>query len=311
MKKNLIVCLTPLQMLIAEKILQKSYGDFDLLCISYNKNNKYDYYFKKVSSESSVAYRFYICSKNKFSRFYDLIKFKLFMRNFFCEEYENVYVASIDNPFVHLALSMFTNFQLYTFDDGSANINVDSIYYQIPHKSNLQKVMMKLLGSVYDQERILAESKMHYTIYKDFSNIISNTTFLPLFSLDKINRGNKSINIFLGQPLHEIQGLNASIFLKFLISNGVLNYFPHPRETSKHSNFRYIETSLIFEDYIIELLEEGYNVNVYTISSTAALNVSSLEGVHIFIVKSSVLDVFYGEIYSLFNKEKNTFLNYS
>ena len=47
--KSLIVCLTPLQMLIAEKIISLNPDkQFDLLVIALSDNEKYKHYYQKV-----------------------------------------------------------------------------------------------------------------------------------------------------------------------------------------------------------------------------------------------------------------------
>lgn len=303
--KNLLVCLTPLQMLIASKIVEQNPAIYDVLCISYNQNEKYDYYFDKLSKLCQASYKFIIYSDSKIFRMFDFLRFKFFLFHFFSKRYNTIFVASIDNPFLHLSLSHINKNNIITFDDGSANINKDSIYYKYVEKSKIQRVVLRLLGSNYNISKILSETKLHYTIYKGSENIVKNTNFISLFSELKTNLNKKKIKIFLGQPLNEINGINIDKIFKFLLSENVEYYFPHPREKVLYEEFNYINSSLIFEDYILELLKEDYYIEIYTILSTAAINVASLNNVNIYILRQKELNLFYPRIFDLFSKMRN------
>ncbi|HFF4909002.1 TPA: glycosyl transferase family 52, partial [Acinetobacter baumannii] len=79
-QRNLLICFTPLQILIASKILVEK--DFDTLLISYVDNDKYRFYFDKISAISRKSWFFKINSTNKFSRMMDMIKLKKIIREF-------------------------------------------------------------------------------------------------------------------------------------------------------------------------------------------------------------------------------------
>ncbi|WP_228138159.1 glycosyltransferase family 52, partial [Acinetobacter baumannii] len=74
----------------------------------------------------------------------------------------------------------------------------------------------------------------------------------------------------------------------------------HPREVEKYTNFEYIDSSLIFEDYVLKLLKDGYFVEVYTVLSTAALNVASLKNVRVKVLCEKNLNINYFQFYELF-----------
>lgn len=303
--KNLLVCLTPLQMLIALKIIEQNPAVYDVLCISYNQNEKYDYYFDKLSKMCQESYKFIIHSERKIFRIFDFLRFKFFLFHHFSNRYNTIFVASIDNPFLHLSLSHIKKKNIITFDDGSANINKDSVYYKYIEKSKMQRAVLKFLGNNYNISKIISESDLHYTIYEDSENVVKNTTFISLFSELKENLNKKKIKIFLGQPLNEIKGINIDKIFKFLLSENVKYYFPHPRERSLYKEFTYINSSLIFEDYILELLREDYYIEIYTILSTAAINVASLSNVNIYVLHQKELNLFYPRIFDLFSKMRN------
>ena len=90
------------------------------------------------------------------------------------------------------------------------------------------------------------------------------------------NDANNKIKIFLGQPINEIN--NKELINKY---NDIvkqlksIRYFPHPKETKIFSNVDYINSNMIAEDYIYHLLKEYNQIYLYTISSTAILNINN------------------------------------
>lgn len=305
--KNLLICLTPLQMMIASKIIDENPAIYDILCVSYNDNEKYNYYFSKISVKCKKNYRFLIKSENKLGRLYDLICMKYFVKKNIRNEYNGVFVASIDNPFIHVILSFISKKELYTFDDGTANINKDSIYYNPVVKPFIQNIFIKFIGCIYSLDRIKMESQFHYTLYNGFENVIKNTKILNLLKINDNVVGVNKISIFLGQPLADIKYVSTEQVISFMENYKIKKYFPHPRETEKFENLDYIDSKLIFEEYVQKLILSGYVVDVYTLLSTAVLNVEH-KNLNVYVVVFPEMENNYLEIYNLFNKKGFTFL---
>lgn len=298
--KNLIICLTPLQMLIASKIVEKNPSSYDLLCLSYNENKKYDYYFDELTKKCESSWRFVVKSKSKIFRIIDFIKFKFFLMKFKNKKYNNIYLASVDNPFLHILLSSINKNYFFTFDDGTANIYKGSNYYNYKRKYWLQEVILSFLGNTYYTEKVVKGSSEHYSIYKNHSNIIENVQYISIFDQHDIPAYSKKVKIFLGQPLLDLKGCSDEKIIDYIKIVGVDYYFPHPRETNIYDGMTYIHTPLIFEDYILSLLKDGCFVEVYTVLSTAALNIYSLKNVKIFVLVEETLNENYSELYKLF-----------
>ncbi len=298
--KNLLICLTPLQMLIASKIVEQNPASYDVLCLSYNENEKYDYYFNKLSLICENSYRFIVYSENKIYRIFDFARFKFYLFKILKNKYSKVYVASIDNPFFHLLLSVVKKDQVLTFDDGTANIYQESNYYNYPNKSAVQRLILKFLGNKYSTKRVIGESQKHFSIYKGYKNIIENTSYIPIISAADLPLSDKKIKIFLGQPIYDLKGGDVEKVLSFIKKIGVEYYFPHPRENKRYDGINYIDSPLIFEDYILKLLAEGYFVELYTVLSTAALNIASLKNVKIIVLHEENLGRNYAKFYELF-----------
>ncbi|MND32411.1 CMP-N-acetylneuraminate-beta-galactosamide-alpha-2,3-sialyltransferase [compost metagenome] len=288
-------------MLIASKIVEQNPASYDVLCLSYNENEKYDYYFNRLSLVCENSYRFVVYSENKIYRIFDFARFKFYLFKILKNKYSKIYLASIDNPFVHMLLSYVHGQSIVTFDDGSANIYSESNYYKYVEKNKIQSFILEILGNNYNISKVINESTFHYTIYEGHNNIVEEVRFLPMFLDIKTKKNSGVMKIFLGQPLDELKGGNSNKIISFLKNLNIQNYFPHPRESLIYKDFNYIKTPLIFEDYILKLLEEGYQVDVYTVLSTAALNVASLENVNVNVLYEEDLGLHYEKFYHLFN----------
>ncbi|MCF4881119.1 polysaccharide biosynthesis protein, partial [Acinetobacter baumannii] len=94
-KTSLVICFTPLQMLIAEKIVAQQ-PSVDLIVIALNNNDKYKYYYN-IFQHPNITKQYYLFDNNK-SRFFKFINIIKFNENFKLEKfYENIYISSIDN----------------------------------------------------------------------------------------------------------------------------------------------------------------------------------------------------------------------
>lgn len=306
--KNLIICLTPLQMLIADTILQKkinSNDEYIFICICYHYNEKFNTYFNRVSNKASSNFLYQVLSKNKLGRFIDLLSFNKKIINQLDNNFNNIYFASIDNPFVQLTLSKIKYNKMISFDDGTANLWPSSVYNKPIDRGGVQKIISKLVGIRLDEELIKSKISKHYTIFSDSVYLKSKSEFLPLFNFCNEKQKNvKVIKLFLGQPLsaYKFSFFKKENVVKILKNLEIDFYFPHPQETDFGLFLETIQTKKIFEDYVLELLMEGYIVEVYTFFSSAALTVSNLDNVNVFAVVDMETKSFFLELYKIFEK---------
>ncbi|NNG75319.1 hypothetical protein HLH10_03085 [Acinetobacter sp. ANC 4277] len=298
-EQSLIICLTPLQMLIAEKIIENN-GEkkFDLLVISLFDNDKYEYYYNRLKNKVQKSHYFIYKPSNLINNLKNFLNFKKFYHEKFeSKSYSNYYLASIDSRHCQYILSLAGDFNLYTFDDGTANIFPNSIYF-IDRKSNyLKRFILKVLGVNQFTIDLKNRSLKHFTIYKNSENAFKNTFYLPLFSNDlnsNLNKKNK-IKLLLGQPLIEYNKKLNYNYINNVIS--VLNidlYLPHPREDvgqiSSLKDVEVIQSNLIFEDLVIDILKnKSGNLELYSFTSSAAINCSSLSGVKLFFIYNDLI----------------------
>ena len=122
MDKNLIICTTPLQILLAEKIMDVVQGDYTVVIITRHNNDKYQYYSNRIKEKSNSLLYYYLRSITKYSRLWEVLNFKIDFDLFSQEGYRYCFLASIDNPLSLRILSNIKFQELRTFDDGTANI---------------------------------------------------------------------------------------------------------------------------------------------------------------------------------------------
>lgn len=285
-KNSLIMCTTPLQMMIAENIIKaNSNQNFDLIVITKNDNIKYRYYYKRLAN---------LCNNTLYylrtSGFVDFVKFiTRFELSKLDKKYDNYYLSSIDSKhFQYIFSKNYKSSNLYTFDDGSANINKSSTFYKYTSLNTFKSFVWKRIGVKLTKEEILRLSKLHYSIYDNIPNIIENVQYLKLYDEDEptvIMDKRNSIRIFLGAPMLEVSTDFTNDYIKNIANHLKVDYYyPHPREVNiPIGNYQIIDSSLIFEDYIINYLKNNptVEIEVFSFLSTACLNISNLKRIKV------------------------------
>lgn len=274
--KNIFFCITPLECLISKEIIL-NYNfpkkNCELFFFNSIKNEKIINYYDELEKLCSIS-NFYFLNK-RFPRF--LIDIKTYFRN---KKYLNVYVAALDSIIIHMALSSMDFQNLYTYDDGLGNILKNSIYDE-PRKHPFHKrFLYKIYGNKYSTNQIIKESLTHYTIYKNFHNVVSDKTHhINLFNAKPKTKNGKKCSIILGTVFKEYY-LNISIsdtynkFQNFINNlNGNVFFINHPREKKLNfNNIQYIHSNKIAEEIVFEFLEKYETINLYGFMSTTQFN---------------------------------------
>lgn len=316
-QKSLIMCVTPLQILIAEKIIQnRPAEDFDVIIFALENSEKFTYYAKRLEKYAQTYWFSHVVYKNSISNLIDFIKFIIkFKFKDFKKKYDNYYLSSIDSRYFQYIISQKKNTSLiFTFDDGTANIVKTSIYYVKNVNDRKKAGIFKIFGIRYFQEDIREMSKLHYTIYSDFDNIIENTQEIKLFNTEKkcIKR-QQILNIFLGQPYEQLDSDLTLEKIEELMSKLQINYyFPHPREKNSPKNVKILSSEKIFEDYIVDFLSQNEDkyLKIYTFMSSAALNVKSFDGVNISFIQTRGLTEKYPDFFNMLKNHNFTIIQF-
>lgn len=283
----LFVCYTNLQLVIASRIIaEKRMSPLEVEVFYISKVNN------DVTRNTLNDIRG-ICSSVTFMhmKFKYPLYFIPILMHFFSRRYSSIYVASIDNIIIHFILSRVSFDCLYTFDDGSANILPNSIYYQESELGVISFLCRRFLRIRYDILSIKQLSKMHYTIYDDYPNIIKDVTTIHLTSPCEERSINNSLvkkeyacNVFIGSVYSELftSGCNTEDYLnrcwRLLMSTGIVNiYFPHPRENSdvNISGIKKYNMQYIAEKEIEQLLKKYEKIFLYGFLSSCQINLSS------------------------------------
>ncbi|KMK50821.1 CMP-N-acetylneuraminate-beta-galactosamide-alpha-2, 3-sialyltransferase [[Actinobacillus] muris] len=297
---NLILCYTPLQVLIAEKIIERypTENFYGVMLCSVN-NAKFEYYRERLAQKCQHFFSF-IQRTDRIGLFKQILCLKY---QFHRKKFDNVFIASINDIQMQFILSSIRFDTLYTFDDGTANIVPSSVYYQPEVNTPIRRNINKYLRNKFNAEKIKKCAQLHYTIYPQFTNIIKNTAYIDLSHSSSFEGKKKdaAINILLGQPVYLDNDKNIEL------ANGVIKrfnidyYLPHPREQYQLENVTYINTPLIFEDYISQQTTDK-QFRIYTYFSSAVLNVMSNSNLDIYALRINVDKQEYLECYELFEK---------
>ncbi|WP_439256957.1 glycosyltransferase family 52 [Lonepinella sp. BR2271] len=281
---HLFICLTPLHLLIAEKIIeQQKLYNVDLITLTCTDNDKYRYYYQRVTKlcQNSVYVnlgRAQTCkSKYKITELRKALK-KL------RKNYSLCYLANLKHKETHFITSHVGAKNYHTFDDGIANISHRKVDDFAGKKKNyLKKIRYYLRGIKHDAYTYLNNTSRHYTLFPHQKNILKNTYPIQLINSDKSIKqdlGNKVLKIFVGQPLHEI-GVDESILKNIIQSNNIKFYFPHPREINIIQGLTYIHSNRILEDYILHEIQKDPSIRIelHSFFSTSLILLKELENV--------------------------------
>lgn len=305
---NLIICCTPLQVLIAEKIIELHPGEkFCGVIITPVYNEKYLFYHAKMDK---ICCKTYLICTRKYSRLFIYINIFVLKMLLWGKSFKKIFISNINDVIIQAIISKFSNSDLYTFDDGTINISPNNFGFS-RNKGCFKRALRLLLGIYEDIDTIKERSKSHYTIYPNFPNIISNVINIKLINEEcNLFYKDDAVRIMLGQSIFTDDDKNKSIIKKIIDEYKINLYFPHPLEGFYIDNVTYIDTPLIFEDYLINHLSCRKCI-IYTFFSSAALNISNLNNVEVISFKVKELEnPSWLEVYTLFEKSGIKVIDY-
>ena len=286
----LCVCLTPLHVLIAEKIVKHTGQLFDKgVYFSYNSDSKTTHYYNKMASfckESEFVLLPNDNIKSPIKHFRILFqRWKFLLRFSNLSEFSDVYLPTSYNTYLMILLAITRKSRTHTFDDGILNIAYEEIISPYRAKSLFAKVYEKLTGVFYSIDDLVKRSKEHYSIYPAAQNVCANVKEISLLEAYVHEAEQKNIKrIFIG-PAPEA---DDEVWRK--VNNKIQEvmpdeFLPHPRDIhQKAKNVHYTQTHLIAEDYVISQLEQYPNnaIEVYGLQSSALIHLAKLPNVVVF-----------------------------
>lgn len=301
---NLIICHTPLQVLIAEKIIDMYPNEeFMGFFIFSLENPKNIYYANRLKERVDVCH--FLSIKNTELNKKDIRQTLKWFKNYFYirklrTNVDKVFLSNAEFILVQKIISLFHINEIYTFDDGTRNLT----NYNGNFVSPKLKLFLRILGIKEDFQSILQKSLCHYTIYSFLIGKKDNIKKIELFpNASSVANDMKEITILLGQPIFfNEDNKNKKLFNKVLSVYQVDYYFPHPRESYIIDNVEYIDTPLIFEDYFMKNFLDC-RVKVLTFFSSVALNLMNADNVEIVsLYHSDINEKLELEIYDVFKQ---------
>lgn len=267
---NLIICCTPLQVLIAEKIIDMNpEKQFFGVMLHTVENKKFDYYKQRLQAKTDGFFSM-VQHNDRWNLLKEIVQLKA---RFSGKQFDTVYFANFPELHIQFLLSAIEFKQLNTFDDGTVNIVKHSHFLNDDPDTLVRKFINKVLGNKYSTATLRSLSAQHYTIYPDFPNIMPNTVAVNLMDNSiAVSESSESVNILLGQPVYNDNSQNIELAKKAIKQFNIHYYLPHPREKYQVEQVKYIDTPLILEDYIAQEFSDR-KCCVYTYCSSAILNI--------------------------------------
>lgn len=267
---NLIICCTPLQVLIAEKIIDMNpEKQFFGVMLHTVENKKFDYYKQRLQAKTDGFFSM-VQHNDRWNLLKEIVQLKA---RFSGKQFDTVYFANFPELHIQFLLSAIEFKQLNTFDDGTVNIVKHSHFLNDDPDTLVRKFINKVLGNKYSTATLRSLSAQHYTIYPDFQNIMPNTVAVNLMDNSiAVSESSESVNILLGQPVYNDNSQNIELAQKAIKQFNIHYYLPHPREKYQVEQVKYIDTPLILEDYIAQEFSDR-KCCVYTYCSSAILNI--------------------------------------
>tara|TARA_B100001059_G_scaffold90327_1_gene89011 strand:- start:9837 stop:10775 length:939 start_codon:yes stop_codon:yes gene_type:complete len=290
---DLFICYSPLQIKIALKIIDiNNIKNYEVFFFTHRNTPQNRFYFDKISRNAKKS-EYYLVDK-RFPAYFRDIKNKFKFR-----QYDNIYLASIDNIFPQLILTSAKFNGLRTFDDGTANITYDSLYYRC-NRSTLQSLLYYIFGSRFTLTNIKELISEHYSIYKGKKNISDNVIYIDLFENEKTKIRDESYllkdecNVLLGTCYRYVTDSESEVkrLMKINFFNmSDIKCIPHPMEDNEVFEFD-SNDCLIAEDIILRLKLKYKVVNLYGIASSALIPFIECDWCNVYTIKSQL---FYSE----------------
>lgn len=314
---NLIICCTPFQILIAEKIIEMHPNEsFYGIMIQQRgcDSKKYTHYYERLKRKCELSEMLILDNQNLLNSLFNLTYMRF--KHFFLPKIDKLFLANIQTDILFMLLTGLKSPEIYTFDDGIGSLINNNRYLKTVDYSFSRKMFYKILSNKYSTSKIIEKSKKHFTIYRKMENFMGRLEYLQIFSLKKNNINNfsftRSVSILLGQPIYEsIDGKriedNINLTQNIISSFDIHYYFPHPRENYIINKTNYIKTKLIFEDYILNRIKKEPETKfiIYTFLSGAALNLIEHPNIEIVCIKPNDLNDFWNNAYNMIKNITN------
>lgn len=274
---NIIICLTPMHILIASKIIDRKINDsFDFIYFPDQDTDQHKYYFERISKKVDNSY--YIPITKKISKdIWKILKIAHILRR---QNKPNFIVGNLKSIYSRLPIMLIGYSKIDTFDDGFANL-LNNSFLDMPEKKYF-KYFFRTFNPSLEYEKIKLNTHQHYSIFGE----TNNSNFVQLFNFNTENmKLTSSKQILLTAPFSEYKMMTANeeidLYMQVISQFNITDILMHPNEKNqKLHNVHIIKSKLIAEEYI-DLLSKKYKITVYAFYSTALINLLSNKNINI------------------------------
>lgn len=229
--RTLLIVRTPFQAWLANIVLEKeNIFNFDLVYFTQNNSEEDKYYYSALALKAHKSDYIFV----RFKRF-DIIShitFRLKANKWYrYKKYNTVIFASINALVPNSLISKHNKAKLITFDDGAANIVNNGIFY-----SDLNYIRSRIyqfaIGAV-PLNIIKRRISYHYTIYKNYENIVENEQlrYIDYFEKNKYKKSSTTKTYFIASPFEEVMSQEQIKRLEGHVKDLKIDcYVTHPRE---------------------------------------------------------------------------------
>lgn len=293
---KLFLCFTPLHVLVSRGVIESLSASSTVgIYISLSNSAKDRFYFERLSEICDKSF-FMLLSSSRFSSVLRILWWYLLReRNL---RFDSVYCANYKMFYGRYLCWLLDIKNFYSFDDGLANLSSSSFCFE-REDSPWIKLFFSLFNRSFLYKELITKIQEHYTIYP--LGLVcryggEKVSFLQLKQQfdDKTRSCEASeaesasepsrLSILLGCAFSHFGFLSAESELEMenraIIAHSIEHYLPHPRGLNTNAiEADVIETDLVAEDYILNLVSAGIKVKLYGFCSSALINLSSVEGV--------------------------------
>lgn len=285
--KSIIICATPLQAMIAERIVALHPDEeFRVIILTTPKSklDKIKYYGDRLISKCHSG----VIQEDIFARA-DMTKLRyivqlVYLLLKFTLKFgfpDKVYVSSYDRVPVQILLSRLRGKpEVYTFDDGLVDLLPST--YRLSRTGTRRGIFNRLFlvpSGLQIRDWVVA----HYSYLSGENTNHKCLRPVSLFSeFGAVGAEGKEryeeLVCFLGQPAYEFcpnaNQRGKEVTEAVVKDLGCSLYLPHPRESYHIDGVSYIDTLLIAEDYLLQDLEKHPNrcYTIYSYFSTTLMN---------------------------------------
>jgi hypothetical protein len=273
--KNIFLVMTPLQILIAIKIIKFSKikkKNAVIIYYGYKSNNvikkylkKGKYFFYKIEFVRLKNFPFYLLQILKLKKKYN-------------KKEINLYTTNVDTIINCYFLSFFKINNIYTFYDGSGDYETKRRrIWKI--STNFKKVIYSILGNRYSLDKLKNEKKQHFIIndyFREQKGVNVGSLFKEIKKKKIATKDQKEINFYVGtveeeyfadMKATEIEKKNYfKSILRFLKTKKNVIYLRHPRSTIIYKSIFFYKNQMrncIAEEIILKYFKRNYKINIF------------------------------------------------